>query len=554
MTTHTKVKLLAASLLLAMALPAAAADFAAQAGRYDLSSVREEDSYDRFIVVYRDGSSERASQGAAVQTLSAAAARARLAGAAGAAAAQSAATRAGGPPQLGIRYGRRLATGGDLLRTSRRLSAAEARQFVQQVAADPAVAFVQPDYLRHALDTETLVRPTAAAPFTAPDDTYYGAYQWEYLAPDGAAFNDGTLGTAVANWGGANIQRAWSLADGSGIVIASLDTGVTQHPDLDLTLADAGYDFTSDALVSGRSSDGRAAGGWDPGDWTTGSKYLARNGGCVDNRNVLPEDSSWHGTHVFGTAGGEKTDNATGMAGTAFGAKVLPVRVLGHCGGYDSDIADAITWASGGSVAGVPANAHKAQVISLSLGGSGVCTASTVLGQAVSGAIARGTVVVVAAGNSNADVANFSPASCPGVVAVAASGITSKRAYYSNYGSKVTLAAPGGGVYRNDGSSGSQADTGFIWSTINAGTTVPTTATYGGMAGTSQATPHVAGTVALVQSYRLALGKALLTPAQVTTVLTTSAAAPHTAAPSNRPIGAGLLDAYAALQAAAALP
>ncbi|GAA0682373.1 serine protease [Dyella sp. SG562] len=542
---RSHMKLLAASLALALGLPAAAmaADDIAGNTRFDLSSVQETATYDRFVVVYRDGSTERGNAGAAVQAMSAAAGKAKLVDA----------VQFGGRA-LGLNYKRKLASGGDLVTTSRRLNAAETRQFVQQIAADPAVEFVQPDYLRQALDKPSkVVLPQGAATFTTPNDQYFAGYQWDYLAAGGAAFADASLGTSVANWGGANIKQAWTLADGTGVIIASLDTGVTNHPDLDLTLANAGYDFTSTALVSGRSTDGRVAGGWDTGDWTTGSKYLASNGGCVDSTHPA-EDSSWHGTHVFGTAGGEKTNNTTGMVGTAFGAKVLPVRVLGHCGGYDSDIADAITWASGGHVNGVPDNANPAKVISMSLGGSGTCTSSSVTGKAISGAISRGATVVVAAGNSNANVSGFSPASCPGVVAVAATGITSRRAFYSNYGKGITLAAPGGGVYANDGSSGTQATTGFIWSTIDSGTTTPSGSTYGGMAGTSQATPHVAGAVALMQSYRLSLGKSLLSSTQIASLLKSSASAPHVAASGSKPIGAGILNAYAAVQAAGAQP
>ncbi|MFC4765592.1 S8 family serine peptidase [Dyella koreensis] len=551
MIQRSQVKLLAASLLLALSLPAVAAEDISGNTRFDLSSVQEDATYNRFIVVYRNGSTEHASPNAAVQAVTAAAGKAKLMDQGGTSLSTNA-LRSGGR-MLGVNYDRKLAIGGDLVTTSRRLSAAETRQFVQQIAADPAVEFVQPDYMRHALGKPVQAQPAGAATFTTPNDTYYAGYQWDYLAANGAAFSDASLGTSVANWGGANIQQAWTLADGTGITIASLDTGVTNHPDLDLTLADAGYDFISTALVSGRAADGRAAGGWDTGDWTTGSKYLASNGGCVDSTHPA-ENSSWHGTHVFGTAGGEKTNNSTGMVGTAFGAKVLPVRVLGHCGGYDSDIADAITWASGGHVNGVPDNTHPAQVISMSLGGSGTCTSSTITGKAISGAISRGATVVVAAGNSNANVSGFSPASCPGVVAVAATGITSRRAYYSNYGAGITLAAPGGGVYANDGSSGTQATSGFIWSTIDSGTTSPSGSTYGGMAGTSQATPHVAGAVALMQSYRLALGKALLTSTQITSLLKSSATAPHVAASRTKPIGAGILNTYAAVQAAGAQP
>jgi serine protease len=137
--------------------------------------------------------------------------------------------------------------------------------------------------------------------------------------------------------------------------------------------------------------------------------------------------------------------------------------VLGHCGGRDSDIADAIIWAAGGSVSGVPANTHPAQVINMSLGGGGICTASDVTAKAIAQANALGAVVVVAAGNDSKDTANFTPASCPGAVTVASVGITSRKAYYSNYGTRVNIAAPGGGIFVNDASSGATASTGFVW-------------------------------------------------------------------------------------------
>jgi serine protease len=255
---------------------------------------------------------------------------------------------------------------------------------------------------------------------------------------------------------------------------------------------------------------------------------------------------------VASTAGAELTNNALGMAGIAHGAKILPVRVLGHCGGYDSDINDAIVWAAGGHVDGVPDNTHPAQVINLSLGGPGNCPASDPAAQAVAAANALGAVVVVSAGNENIDASQASPASCPGVITVASTGITSRRAFYSNYGSAVEIAAPGGGVYPNDGSSGTPINDGFIWQALNSGTTtpVPNDSDYGGYAGTSQASPHVAGTVALMQSARLAAGMALMTPAEVLSTLQQTAHAPSVAPPANRGIGAGIVDANAAVRAA----
>ncbi|MFC5743762.1 S8 family serine peptidase [Dyella tabacisoli] len=532
-----QMKLLAASVLLIIAVTAEANDDvhsgqSSSASTYDLSPLQDGKTYRGFIITYKDGSTERGNASTAVQNVSAAISRARRTMPNGIRAHGALTSKA-----PGLQYGHKLASGADLVRTERVLSDVEASAIIKQIADDPAVAFVEPEYMLHAVDDA--VEPDAVATFTAPNDPHFSVYQWDYVAADGTGFFDKQLNALVANWGGANIQKAWSLADGAGVVIASLDTGVTNHPDLNLALANAGYDFLSDHTVSGRAVDGRAPGGWDTGDWTTSNQ--CGDGGAAEN-------SSWHGTHVFGTAGGQLTNNGVGMAGTAFNAQVVPVRVLGHCGGSNADIADAITWASGGHVDGVPDNTHPANVISMSLGGSGECPAESVLGSAISGAIGRGVAVVVAAGNENQDVATSSPANCAGVVAVASTGITGQRAFYSNYGSGITLAAPGGGVYRNDASDGDQATTGSIWSAINEGTTTPAAAGYGAMAGTSQATPHVAGAVALMQSYRLSLGQALLTPAQVTSILKSSAATSHVS--SDQPIGAGILDAYKAVQMA----
>ena len=515
---------------LALALPIAHADTVSAdvAAKINLRVLkgRSQETFDRFIVTYRNGTTENLDATAATQNVGAAAAH-----------------MGSGNAAVAVTHLRKLANGARLMHTSRKLSATEASQFMAQIAADPSVAHVEPDVMmrlvRDIPATQTLAAQTSkSASVTAqdllsgaPNDSYYAQYQW-HMQP-----------LSSTNKGSADVEKAWTVADGAGVIVAVLDTGITAHPDLDESLATAGYDFTSTALVSGRTTDGRAAGGMDLGDWTTGDAYAS----CRDAGDA-GEASSWHGTHVSGTIA-ELTNNSTGMAGIAHAARVLPVRVLGHCGGYTSDIADAITWASGGHVDGVPDNQNVAQVISMSLGGEGVCDADDAFGTAIAGALSRGTTVVVAAGNSGEDVSGFSPASCPGVIAVASNGITGKRAFYSNYGSGVTLSAPGGGIYANDASSGTQANpTGFVWSSINAGSTVPTTATYGGMAGTSQATPHVSGTIALILGAEKDAGIAASTPAQLKTILTSSARAfPVT---EDHPIGAGILDAYAAVELA----
>jgi len=524
---------LAASLILATA-PAAFAAGAAPHATFNVSTLRATSSYDRFIVKYRDGTTQRVNAAAATQAVSAALSRA---------AATSSSLRAGKSAAPTVSYSRKLGTGADLVRVSRKLSAAEADALIRQIASDPAVAHVQADVMMQK------VRDISAAAAVTPvvvNDQYYARYQWHFRAPDGTAEKIGSDASSYANKGGSNVANAWNLSDGTGVTVAVLDTGITNHPDIDLSLADAGYDFIGDSYVSGRATDGRVSGGWDLGDWTTEDKYLATNGGCVDANNPA-EDSSWHGTHVSGNVA-ELTNNTTGMAGIAYKAKVLPVRVLGHCGGYSSDIADAIVWASGGHVDGVPDNTHVAQVINMSLGGEGKCSDDDVTADAITGAISRGTTVVVAAGNEDDDTANYSPSSCPGVIAVASNGITGKRAFYSNYGSGVTLSAPGGGVYPNDASSGTPVSAGFSWSAINDGLTVPTTPDYGGMAGTSQATPHVTGTVALMLAAVKGASLPTPTPAQIRTLLTSTAHKfPST---PDKPIGAGIVDAYAAVNKA----
>lgn len=283
-------------------------------------------------------------------------------------------------------------------------------------------------------------------------------------APTEAAYSNGTL------WGltgafGTKSNAAWNLTQGSSnVVVAVLDTGIVAHPDLGAQVP--GYDMIASTNIS-NDGNGRDADPSDPGDWCGAGS-----------------SSSWHGTHVAGTI--NAAINGVGSVGVAPNVKVQTVRVLGTCGGSMSDITAAIIWAAGGTVSGVPVNANPADVISLSLGGDGACSASEQ--SAINFAMSRGAVVTVAAGNENSDASSSSPGNCAGVITVAATDSSGKRASFSNFGSYVEISAPGVGVY----------------STVNTGTTSPNLSeggsSYDSWNGTSMATPHVAGVVALMLS------------------------------------------------------
>jgi serine protease len=492
---------------------------------------REQTQFDRFIVRYRDGAAAPRTQAAIVNAFQSHAQRAGVAGlkmgANGVAAG------------LTSQYVRKMGVGADVIKLSRKLDAAEANALLAQLRSDPAVAYAEPDLMMQAVDFN-------------PDDTHYATLQWHYRNNFGAV----ATGAPPNSAGGINMPKAWGAVitnggttvptpNGEGVVVAVLDTGYVDHGDLSANIV-PGYDFISaygqnaqNPNVAG-DGDGRDADAHDTGDWVDAS-MSTWCGGPASN-------SSWHGTHVAGTVAAV-SNNTKGVAGVAFKAKVMPVRVLGHCGGLTSDIADAITWASGGAVPGVPDNTNPAEVLNLSLGGSGTCAASSVTQLAINGALSRGSTVVVAAGNNNTDASSKTPASCAGVITVGATGVDASRAFYSNYGLTVTLSAPGGGAAL----SGTALDaSNVIWSTLNSGTTTPVASAdggdvYAGYVGTSMAAPHVAGVAALIQSTAVAAGQPALTPALVRQVLTKTARSfPSSVAPPV-PMGVGIVDANAAV-------
>ena len=335
----------------------------------------------------------------------------------------------------------------------------------------------------------------------------------------------------VKQWGlsnvvsGINAPAAWNVTTGAPVTVAVIDTGILPHPDLAGKIL-PGYDFISDPATA-KDGNGRDNDPTDAGDASTAQDE------CGARR------SSWHGTFVSGIIAAT-TNNGTGVAGVSWGAKILPVRVLGKCGGTFADVVDGMIWASGLPVAGVPTNAFPARILNMSLGAeTGGCPAF--LQEAIDAVVARGAIVVVAAGNSQANIYDAAPAGCGGVVGVAAVGKNGDLASYSNAGIKADLGAPGGDFSEDPTES-------LILGLANQGTDRAGDYGYAYGAGTSLSAPHVAGVLALMLSVNPDL-----TPGQMVGVLVRSARAYRQgtrcgAIIGNGTCGAGLLDAIAALQ------
>ena len=372
------------------------------------------------------------------------------------------------------------------------MSLPEAEALAARLQQNPDVLYAEPDRILR--------------PLLAPNDTTYGQ-QWN-----------------LWDTFGVGMEAAWNISTGSsGIVVAVIDTGIVAHAELAGARTLPGYDFVSDTFIA-NDGDARDADASDPGNWVTAQEITDNPSICSGS---TAEDSSWHGTAVAGVIAAIG-NNGVGIAGINWGSNILPVRVMGKCGGYSSDIMDGMRWAAGLAVAGVPNNANPAHILNLSLGGPGTCGAFE---QAAINEIASlGKVIVVAAGNENSDAANFFPASCNGVITVAATTHTGSKSAISNFGTAVAISAPGGEVF--DG----------ILTLSNLGIQGPAADHYAYAYGTSLATAQVSGIASLMLSVQ-----PLLIPSQVRSMMLSTALAFPDISCTTATCGAGIIDAAAAL-------
>ena len=452
------------------------------------------------------------------------------------------------------------------------------------IAADSDVEYAEVDHRRFALASAVNdpLYPDSLSTAVAPTGPSSG--QWYLRAPGFDASGRDVLSSI-------NIEPAWAITHGSSsVVIGDVDTGITQHPDLDSKML-TGYDFISD-IPTANDGNGRDSDPSDLGDYVTAAENSNKNGqfyGCNDADfpddppgSAVAVNSSWHGTQTASILGAA-TNNGVGMAGVGYNTQIVAARALGKCGGYDSDIIAAAEWAGGIAVSGVPTNLHPARVINMSLGSSGSCTSSYV--DAFTALRNKGVVVVAAAGNDEGlavgTPANCQPASTdtnktPIVIAVAGLRHAGTKVGFSDIGPEVTIAAPGGNCVNT--ASGTPCLYPII-TAINSGTTTPVAngGTYSDglnnvSLGTSFATPMVTGTVALMLSAAPNLTNQQIvnilksTARTFPTVSDTTPQPPVCTVPTagstttqdecictTSTCGAGMLDAGAAVTAAAAL-
>ncbi len=320
----------------------------------------------------------------------------------------------------------------------------ETMWMVRALRNQSGVACAELNYIRKNLQT--------------PTDRYY-SYQWHYPL--------------------INLPDAWDITTGSSdVIVAVVDTGVLlDHPDLDGQLVD-GYDFISDTDIS-LDGDGIDDDPDDPGD-------------CEN----VDGTSSFHGTHVAGTIAAA-TNNGTGAAGIAWKSKIMPLRALGSGGGTTYDIMEAVKYAAGLENDSGTLPASPADIINLSLGGEG----ATVYEQQIYAEVRElGIIVVAAAGNDGATTKSY-PAAYDDVLSVSAVTIDEDLASYSNYGSTIDLAAPGGSSTDSNG----DGYTDGVLSTCGDDSSGNIEMSYAFAIGTSMAAPHVSGVIALMKALYPAL-------------------------------------------------
>jgi len=408
---------------------------------------------------------------------------------------------------------RRMSGGAHVVRLTHPMALGDVEAITRDLLSDPAVLHAEPDRRKF--------------PLRVPADPLY-RNQWNLFELAG----------------GINAPAAWDVTTGSpAVVVAVIDSGVLpRNADLAGRLA-TGYDFVREdapgLFTTANDGDGRDADPSDPGNWVSAEE--AGRPPFTDCPQAAA--SNWHGTHIAGIIAAS-ANNAYGVAGIAWGVRVLPARALGKCGGYTSDIIDAARWAAGLPVPGVPDNANPAQVLNLSLGAPGACSVEEQ--RAVDDVLATGTVkgVVSAAGNDGGDSARIAPGNCRGVIAVTATDRNGSRASYASAGANVAVAAPGGAFPAN----GTGGENGIL-SLFNAGRTTPAADSFAFAVGTSEAAAHVSGVAALVLSVNPAL-----TAAELRALIARTARAFPNFTCSTLICGAGILDAGAAVVAAAPAP
>jgi serine protease len=396
-----------------------------------------------------------------------------------------------------LRYLKSVSANTHVAQTSHAMGHAELNALAQAVAQDPRVEYAEVD--------------ERVYPHFVPNGILYATLQENLKSP-------------LMVVGAANLPSAWGRSvggvpvSGAGVTVAVLDSGYRPHADLVANVL-GGYDFISpdgsNNYFTANDGDGRDASALDPGDWNTQAHQCD------------VENSSWHGTRVAGIIGAVG-NNHSGVIGVAYRASILPVRVLGVCGGYTSDTAAALQWAVGLTVPGVPVNPNVAKVINMSFGRSGSC--SPTYQAAITAARNTGAVIVVSTGNLYSRTTITQPANCAGVIAVTAHTSTGDLADYANVGFGTTLSAPGN----------------YIRTTSNTGTTVPAADSYSTESGTSFSAPQVAGVAALLIQI-----KPGISPAEVQNHLVSSAGAfpVGTYCATRTACGAGMLDAFKAVTA-----